>query len=533
MAVEEQDYDVVVIGGGAAGLSGALALARSRRSVLVVDSGEPRNAPAGHMHNVLGRDGVPPGELLAAGRAEVEGYGARFEPARAESAVKDEDGFRVTLEGGRVVRGRRLLVTTGLVDELPQVPGLADRWGRDVAHCPYCHGWELRDQRIGVIVSGPMSVHQAQMWRQLSDRVMLLLNGSAEPAGEKAEELAARGIPVVPGVIEALETGDDRLTGVRLAGGHVVGLDAIVVGPRFAARSGFAESLGLKAAEFEMHGISLGSRIPADEMGATSVPGVWVAGNVTNLGATVGVAMAAGQTAGAAINMDLIAEDTRVAVAGYRDRIATMFEENAWEDRYRGKDAIWSGRPNPVLVTEATGLDTGRALDVGCGEGADAVWLARQGWQVTAVDISTVALGRAAGHAQEAGVGDRITFRHTDLRSEQDQPIAEYDLVSAQFMHLPPDARRELYTRLAGAVAPGGILLVAGHHPRDLAGFVGRMHFPDMLFTPEEIAGLLTPGQWEIVTAEARPRPGRDPEGNEITMHDAVLVARRTGPKKG
>ncbi len=153
-----------------------------------------------------------------------------------------------------------------------------------------------------------------------------------------------------------------------------------------------------------------------------------------------------------------------------------MFEEDAWEERYRGRDRVWSGRPNPVLVAEAGDLPAGRAMDVGCGEGADAVWLAKRGWEVTAVDISTVALGRAAGHAAEAGVGERITFRHADLRSER--PGEGFDLVSAQFMHLPPDARRELYTRLAGAVAPGGTLLVAGHHPSDLATSVGRMHFP-------------------------------------------------------
>lgn len=523
--MEEQTYDVVVIGGGAAGLSGALALARSRRSVLVVDSGEPRNAPAAHMHNFLGRDGVPPGELLAAGRAEVAGYGTELVAARAESAVRDGAGFRVTLDDGRVVRGRRLLVTPGLVDELPEIPGLAERWGRDVAHCPYCHGWELRDQRIGVIANGPLSVHQAKMWRQLTPQVLLLLNGGDAPVGEPGEELAALGIPVVPGVIESVEVAGDRMTGVRLAGGDVIALGALVAGPRFTARGGVLEALGLVAEDFEMSGHRLGSRIPADEGGATSVPGVWVAGNVTNLAATVAGAVAGGQTAAAGINMDLIAEDTRVAVAAYRDRIATMFTEDAWEQRYRGKDAVWSGRPNPVLVDEVSGLPPGRALDVGCGEGADTVWLAGRGWQVTAVDISSVALDRAAGQAASAGVADRVAFRHADLRT--DPPGDGYDLVSAQYMHLQPEDRRELYARLAAAVGPGGTLLVVGHHPLDLALFVGRMHFPDALFTAEEIAGLLDPAEWKVVTAEARPRTGTGPEGREVTVYDAVLVARR------
>ena len=531
--MEQQTYDVVVIGGGAAGLSGALALARSRRSVLVVDNGEPRNAPAAHMHNYLGYDGRPPSELIAAGRAEVAGYGAEFLDGRAESATRDGDVFRVVVDG-REVLGRRLLVTTGLTDELPDVPGLAARWGRDVAHCPYCHGWEVRDRRIGVLAGSPLSVHQAQMWRQLSPEVVLLLNGTDRPAPEQAEELAARSIPVVEEPVAEVLVTEDRITGVRLASGEVIPLDVIVAGPRMVARSGLLESLGLEPADFEMRGAVLGRRIPADETGATSVPGVWVAGNVTNLGATVVAAAAAGQIAGAAVNMDLIAEETRTAVGGYRERVATAFEADAWEERYRGASAVWSGRPNPQLVTEAAGLTAGRALDVGCGEGADAVWLAGQGWQVTAVDISGVAIERAAGHAAAAGVADRITFRRTDLRKDDDL-VAEsrdgdtYDLVSAQFMHLPPQERQELYARLAGVVAPGGRLLIVGHHPLDLAAGPGRMHFPDMLFTGEELAAALDPADWEVLAAETRPRAVAGPDGREITVRDAVLVARRRG----
>src|SRR4051812_2274907 len=148
----DERYDVVVIGGGAAGLSGALALARARRRVLVIDAGEPRNAPAGHVHNYLGREGTPPAELLAAGRAEVGGYGGQVSGGRVTGAERTDDaGFRVGLDDGRTVRARRLLVATGLVDQLPDVPGLGDLWGSDVLHCPYCHGWEVRDRAIGVL----------------------------------------------------------------------------------------------------------------------------------------------------------------------------------------------------------------------------------------------------------------------------------------------------------------------------------------------------------------------------------------------
>nr|QLJ99097.1 NAD(P)/FAD-dependent oxidoreductase [Micromonospora carbonacea] len=520
-------YDVVVVGGGAAGLSGALALARARRSVLVVDDGQPRNAPAGHVHNYLTREGTPPAELMVAGRDEVTRYGGEIIAGRAEAASREGTGFVVTLDGGREVRARRLLVTTGLVDELPDLPGLAERWGRDVLHCPYCHGWEVRDRRIGVLATGPTAAHQADLWRQWSPDVLLLLH-SATLGPEEAERLAAREITVVEGPVERVEVAGDTLTGVRLASGEIVALDAVVVAPRFTARAQVLESLGCKPVDVEFGGQVIGSQVPADPTGATAVPGVWVAGNVADVRAQVIVAAAAGLAAGAAINADLVAEEGRAAVDAYRHRMGTMFEEAAWEERYRARTAVWSGRPNPQLVAEVAGLPAGRALDVGCGEGADAAWLAERGWRVTAVDISTTALERAAAHAAAAGPGvaDRIEWLHADLR---DQPPAEgaYDLVSAQFMHLPSEARRELFARLAAAVTPGGTLLIVGHHPRDLRTSAHRMHLPDAMYTAEEVASALDPAAWQVLTAETRPRATVDPEGRDVTIHDAVLVARR------
>src|ERR1700758_3872930 len=173
-------YDVVVIGGGAAGLNGALQLARSRRSVLVVDAGQPRNRPAAAVHGLLGHDGRPPAELLARGRAEVRAYGGDVVAGEVTAVGGGgEPGFTVTLGDGRAVQARRLLVTSGLVDNLPGITGLRERWGRDVVHCPYCHGWEVRDQPIGVLASGPTSVHQALLFRQLSDDVVYFRRGTA------------------------------------------------------------------------------------------------------------------------------------------------------------------------------------------------------------------------------------------------------------------------------------------------------------------------------------------------------------------
>ncbi|WP_299954345.1 NAD(P)/FAD-dependent oxidoreductase [uncultured Modestobacter sp.] len=314
----DERYDVVVIGGGAAGLSGALALSRARRSVLVVDGGAPRNAPAAAAHNYLGREGVPPRELLAIGRGEVAGYGGQFVDGEAASAAAVDGGFRVQLADGRSVHGRRLLVTTGLVDELPDVPGVRELWGTHVLHCPYCHGWEVRDQAIGVLATGPMSVHQALMWRQWSEDVTLFLHGRVEPTDEEWEQLAARGVSVVDGPVAAVESDGDRLTGVRLVSGQVVPRDALVVAPRFTARSALLESLGLPVEPLEVMGQVVGSAVPATPVGSTDVPGVWVAGNVTDLTAQVIGAAAAGLKAGAGINGDLIAEDTRLAVAARR-----------------------------------------------------------------------------------------------------------------------------------------------------------------------------------------------------------------------
>ena len=313
-------YDVVVVGGGGAGLGGALMLGRSRRSVLVIDAGEPRNAPASGVHGFLTRDGMNPTELLGVGREEVRSYGVQVLDGRVASAESVEGGFIVTLEDGSRFGARRLLVTTGLADELPDVPGARERWGRDVLHCPYCHGWEVRDQPIGVLASGPMAMHQALLFRQLSDDLVLFLHTAPEPTDEEDEQLAACGIMVVEGEVASLEVHEDRLTGVRMGNGEIISRSAMVVGPRFAARAGILAGLGL---EKTTHPSGMGEYIESDAMGLTAAPGVWVAGNVTDPTAQVLGSANAGVMAGAAINADLIAEDTARAVVAHRDRLIT------------------------------------------------------------------------------------------------------------------------------------------------------------------------------------------------------------------
>lgn len=327
-------YDVLVVGGGAAGLSGATALARARRSVLVVDAGEPRNAPAAHVHAYLSRDGAAPTEILAAGREELASYGGGFTTDTVSHARREEDGdFVVSLADGGDVRARRLLLTSGVVDELPDVPGLAERWGRDVLHCPYCHGWEVRDQPIGILATSPLAVHQAVMWRQWSADITLFTHTAPELGEEEYEQLAALGIAIVEGEVVGLElkeqpaetegSGRGALSGVRLADGHVIPRRQLVVSPRLSIRSELLEALGLRTRELEIKGYSMGTHIQADATGATEVTGVWAAGNVVQPIDQVIAAAAAGNMAAGGINNDLTAEDAQHALKARRQLTTT------------------------------------------------------------------------------------------------------------------------------------------------------------------------------------------------------------------
>jgi thioredoxin reductase len=300
-------YDVVVIGGGAAGLSAALVLSRARRKVLVVDAGEPRNAPAPHMHGYLSRDGEPPAELLARGRSEVQGYGGEIVAGTVTDLVPDgRSGFRVLLGDGQQLSTRRLLVTTGLRDELPDIPGLADRWARDVLHCPYCHGHEVRDRQLGVIGGTPGAVRYAQIVRQWTHDLVYFTTPSVLTNVDRTE-LLARAIGVVEGTIDQLVIDDeDHLRGVQMADGCVIPRDALFVPPRFVANSTVLVALGCD--------VDADGWVSVDATGRTSVPGVWAAGNVVDPRAQVITAAGAGSAAAIALNADLVDDDVRNAV---------------------------------------------------------------------------------------------------------------------------------------------------------------------------------------------------------------------------
>ncbi|MCI3245049.1 NAD(P)/FAD-dependent oxidoreductase [Streptomyces spinosisporus] len=311
---ETEKYEVIVVGAGAAGLSAALVLGRARRRTLVVDAGEPRNAPAAHMQGYLSRDGMPPAEFLAIGREEIARYGVELVRDRAVDASRDgEHGdFAVTLAGGRTVRSRALVIATGLKDELPDVPGVAERFGRDVLHCPYCHGWEVRDQPFGVLATTPMSVHQALMVSQWSKDVTFFLHKVAEQelSDDDLRRLAAAGVKVVPGEVAALVVEDDRLTGVRLAGGAPSGggstheRSVLFVAPRPVPQNDLLVRLGA-----ELQETPFGAYPVIDERGLTTVPGLWAAGNASGFAEQVINAASRGYRAGAAINGELLMAD--------------------------------------------------------------------------------------------------------------------------------------------------------------------------------------------------------------------------------
>jgi thioredoxin reductase len=286
-------HDVVIVGGGAAGLSAALVLGRARRRVALVDAGEPRNARAAGVHGFLTRDGMPPAELLAVGRVEVAGYGVELIEDKVLGAERTGPGFTVRLAGGRVLEAGQLLVTTGLRDELPDIPGMAELWGSDVIVCPYCHGYEVRDQPLGVVGGGEHGVFKALLVHNWSADVVLF-PGTEAPADER---LAARGIEVVPGEVTRLVVANDRLAGVEVAG-RVVPRRAVFVNPTFVPTDGLLTGLGCAVDD---NGV-----VRVDDTGRTSVPGVWAAGNVVDPMGQVITAAADGSRAAARLNGELV-----------------------------------------------------------------------------------------------------------------------------------------------------------------------------------------------------------------------------------
>ncbi|MFC9443689.1 MULTISPECIES: NAD(P)/FAD-dependent oxidoreductase [unclassified Brevibacterium] len=311
--------DVAIVGGGAAGLATAIALARSLRRVVVIDAGSPRNRTSAHAHNVLGHEGINPLDLVAKGRKEAEGYGVTFIDAAVTGAqstpaeVARPHRFTLDTSAGVQVSAQHVVIATGITDELPDIPGLAERWGDTVLHCPYCHGYEVRGQSIGIIGTTALSYHQAMMFSQLSDRVTFIRHAAPEPTAEQAAMLDALGITLVDAQVEAVhrtEAGtevtlrsvasDDTTSALAAS---TITLEALVVGPFFRANGEVFTQLGGTVVEDPS---GMGSSITADPTGRTDIPGVWAVGNVADMSAMLGASAASGVRAGAMINYELI-----------------------------------------------------------------------------------------------------------------------------------------------------------------------------------------------------------------------------------
>jgi thioredoxin reductase/SAM-dependent methyltransferase len=516
----ERHCDVAVIGGSAAGLAAALQLGRQHRSVIVVDAGEPRNAPATHMHGYLGRDGEPPSALLAAGREEVRSYGGEVLDGLVTGVTRtDDDRFRVALVGGHAIVTRRVLAATGLVDELPDIDGLAEHWGGDVIHCPFCHGYEVRDRRIVQIVTHPRALHTAPLFRQLSARLTVVVHDDLDLHRGELDALGASGVDIIDAPVRRIVTGaDGHVAAVELADDTRIDADVVVVSPRFRVRAEPFVSLGL---ELTPHPSGLGDVVATDAAGATSVPGIYAAGNVADPSQQVSQAAADGSRVGAMISFSLADDDVRAAAR-------QSANETDWDHRY-GDVPMWSGNPNGTLVNEILGVAPGRALDVGAGEGADALWLAEQGWNVTASDISRRALDRVDAEATRRGL--RVECQRVDANAHDAFEASAFDLVSAQYASIPrtPDGRG--VRNLLNAVAPGGTLLVVSHDLEPMRAPIdtsthSRAFDPDAYVRVEDVvAAIAESSVWDIEVHETRPRPAGAASASHH-VDDVVLRAR-------
>ena len=526
MSISEEHWDVIIIGGGAAGLSAALILARARRRVLVLDAQEPRNRFAPHMHGVLSRDGYSPLDLVTDGYREVRAVDGVIENARVVETRSTDGGFEVVTDSGARATARRLIVATGLRDELPDIPGLAEQWGRGVVACPYCDGYEATGRAIGVLLGSAAGLHKAHMLRPYSaDVTVFTALAGAIPDAERSV-IEERGMRFEDRAVTHVVTDGGTMTGLALDDGTVVPVDVLFAEPAPIARDEPLRQLGAELTETPM-----GSWTAVDAFGRASVEGVWAVGNASNPGALVPIAAGAGATAALAINGELIAEE--VAAATERAAAAALTDPaEFWEARYvTNRDTsgkVWSGRVNATVAAEVSGLAPGSALDLGSGEGGDALWLAEQGWTVTAVDISETALAVGAARAAELGLAERVEWVRADLATWH--PAQEFDLVTAAFLHSPVELpREEILRRAASAVAPGGRLLVVGH-----AAFPGASHHhepdaPPLPTSDEVLAALDLPEGWIVETNTLVDRRVTWRDGSELTLSDTVLRVRRAG----
>jgi len=292
-------YDMVIVGASSAGLSAALVLGRARRRVLVLDGGPARNATAFNSHSFFTRDGTPPQGLLRIGREQLRPYAVELVTAEAQQASVTPDGFALTLTKGLVATAPALVLATGVADLLPEIPGLRELWGRGVYHCPYCHGWENRHSRVVVYGRGEGGYHLAVLLHQWSPAPLLCTDGPAELTPAQRSHLAALGIRVCETPVAALDGSAKTIRAIVFADGSRQAVDAVFLRPVQRQRADLAAQLGCALTPDGVY-------VQVNELGLTSVPGVYAAGDMTGPLQQVAQAAASGARAAAALNNELI-----------------------------------------------------------------------------------------------------------------------------------------------------------------------------------------------------------------------------------
>lgn len=294
-------YDAIIIGGSFAGLSAATMLARARRKILIIDSGEPRNRYASHSHGVLAQDGRPGAEILADARSQITTYPTvTFVSGEAASLEGGIDGFSARSTAGETYKARRVLLATGFEDILPDIPGLKERWGKTVIHCPYCHGYEVGGGDVGVIARGSTAAHHAAMVADWGN-VRLFTNGLPDPDDEGLALLKRRNVQLVSGRIGAIENGTGGTMNVLLDNGGTIAVKALFVMPECRIRSVIPEAIGCAFTE-----TPIGRIIATDAVKATSVPGVFAAGDIARPFSNITLSSADGVTAGTGLHHSLL-----------------------------------------------------------------------------------------------------------------------------------------------------------------------------------------------------------------------------------
>ncbi len=510
-------WDCIIVGGGAAGLSAGLVLGRARRRTLLLDAGTQSNLAAHGIGGLLGHDGRPPAQLYEIGRTELGAYpSVEVRSATVVTAVRDGADFVLTTADGSRIRARRVLLAAGMHYEMPEIPGMAELWGRSVFHCPFCHGWEARDQPLAVLAQGDRAVHVALLLRGWTEDIVVLSNGPAGLDTGQLDLLAGAGIKVDERPIAQLHSEEGELAAVVFADGGRLPRRGLLASVGLRQRGDLVAQLGLALAPPSPVAVDA---VAVDPMQRTSVPGVFAAGDLCPGMPQVSAAVASGSMAGAAVMQSLMADD--VGLPGTPWPVFESTAQQHWDRHYGERERVWSGRVNKHLADIAGALPPGRALDLGCGEGGDAIWLARNGWQVVATDISGVALDRAAQDAGE--LLERIDFQRHDLT--ETFPAGEFDLVSAQFLHstVPLD-RTAVLRRAAAAVAPGGRLVIVDHGAAPPWSKHKDYPFPSV----EEVLAALDLGDgWDRLRAEPVEREATGPEGEHGHLIDNVMVLQR------